>query len=377
MSNNISENAPLILFCYNRLETLKKVISSLQSDHQIQNTDVFIFSDGPKNESALDNSRVENVRNYIHSLEKFSKSVKIFEHKKNLGLANSIIYGINEVSAQNESFIVLEDDLQVSPYFLTYMNKSLKKYSDEKKVWTVNGMGFNPKSFNVPKDYKYDTYFTYRNSSHGWGSWSDRWNKAILDTSVLKSEISEINNQLNFNKGGADLTPMLLNQIEGNIDSWSVRWGYTISKNNGICISPIYSYVTLIFDEGTHVKGYVDFLDNKLDLSKSFTTYPEEIEVVVEIAREAAKVFKDKTPLLLAKNINQKSYYRKYLKRKSLLEENNDPKSYYRKYLKRKNLNSTNNYLTKIYRNENKWIKFLKAPTKEKLKIINKKLYRK
>jgi len=40
-------------------------------------------------------------------------------------------------------------------------------------------------------------------------------------------------------------------------------------------------------------------------------------------------------------------------------------------------LNSTNNYLTKIYRNENKWIKFLKAPTKEKLKIINKKLYRK
>ena len=73
MSNNISENAPLILFCYNRLETLKKVISSLQSDHQIQNTDIFIFSDGPKNESALDNSKVENVRNYLHSLEKFSK----------------------------------------------------------------------------------------------------------------------------------------------------------------------------------------------------------------------------------------------------------------------------------------------------------------
>ena len=143
----------------------------------------------------------------------------------------------------------------------------------------------NPRVF-IAKDYKYDTYFTYRNSS--WmGFLSDRWNKAILDTSVLKSEISEINNQLNFNKGGADLTPMLVNQIEGHIDSWSVRWGYTISKNNGICISPIYSYVTLIFDEGTHVKCYVDFLDNKLDLSKSFTTYPEEIEVVVEIARKS------------------------------------------------------------------------------------------
>ena len=83
------------------------------------------------------------------------------------------------------------------------MNKSLKKYANEKRVWTVNGMGFNPKNFDVPKDYKYDTYFTYRNSSHGWGSWRDRWNKAILDISVLQSEISEINNQLDFNKGGS------------------------------------------------------------------------------------------------------------------------------------------------------------------------------
>ena len=260
------------MFCYNRLETLKSYFS-LQVDHQILNTDIYIFSDGPKNESEFYNLKVENVRDYLHSLEKFSKSVKIFEHKKNLGLANSIIYGINEVSAQNESFIVLEDDLQVSPYFLTYMNKSLKKYANEKRVWTVNGMGFNPKNFDVPKDYKYDTYFTYRNSSHGWGSWRDRWNKAILDISVLQSEISEINNQLDFNKGGSDLTPMLINQIDGNIDSWSVRWGYTISKNNGICIAPIHSYVSLIFGEGTHVKDYVEFLDNNLDLSKNITTY--------------------------------------------------------------------------------------------------------
>ena len=88
MSNNFSENAPLILFCYNRLETLKKVISSLQADRQILNTDIYIFSDGPKNESEFDNLKVENVRDYLHSLEKFSKSVKIFEHKNNLGLAN-------------------------------------------------------------------------------------------------------------------------------------------------------------------------------------------------------------------------------------------------------------------------------------------------
>ena len=64
MINNKFRNAPLILFCYNRLEPLKKVITSLRSDYQIQNTDVYIFSDGPKIDSLLDVSKVKEVRKY-------------------------------------------------------------------------------------------------------------------------------------------------------------------------------------------------------------------------------------------------------------------------------------------------------------------------
>lgn len=377
MKNTSSVNAPLILFCYNRLETLKKVIASLQSDHLTQSTDIFIFSDGPKSNSISDKSKVEEVRKYLDSLENFSKSLKIFGHKENLGLSESIIYGIDKVSAQNESFIVLEDDLMISPYFLTYMNKSLKKYADKKKVWTINGMGFNPNTFNVPKEYKYDTYFTFRNSSHGWGSWSDRWNKAILDHTVLRSEIFEINNQLDFNKGGRDLTPMLVNQLKGGIDSWSIKWSYTINKNAGVCLSPIYSYVSLIFAEGTHVKSYIESLDNNLDLSKRVVTYPEKVEVLTEIARTAAKVFHPKTPLLLKEDIEQKHYYKKYLIRRKLLHENVKNKPYYKKYLIRRKLLSTNKYLMKkVHGNENRWIRFLKSSYKNKLKIINKKLFK-
>ena len=310
-------SAPLIVFCYNRIDSLKKVISSLQSDYQIQNTDVYIFSDGPKLNSSLDIAKVNDVRKYLHSLEKFTKSINIFEHDENQGLANSIIYGINKVSANHESFIVLEDDLITSPYFLTYMNKSLYKYADEKKVWAVNGMGFNPNIFDMPKEYEYDTYFTYRSSSHGWGSWTDRWDKAILDVSILKNEIYETNNQLDFNKGGEDLTPMLIDQIESRIDSWSIRWSYTISKNNGVCLAPIYSYVSLTFEDGRHVKGYVESLDNDLDLSKHDIVFPEDIKVDLEIARSTALIFNSKIPFLLQEYVTENFEYKKYLKRKN------------------------------------------------------------
>ena len=67
---------------------------------------------------------------------------------------------------------------------------------------------------------------------------------------------------------------MLIDQIEGKIDSWSIRWSYTISKNNGM-FSTIYSYVSPILEDGTHIKGYVEYLDNNLDLSKNEFTFPK------------------------------------------------------------------------------------------------------
>ena len=69
------------------------------------------------------------------------------------------------------------------------------------------------------------------------------------------------------------------------------------------------------------------------------------------------------------------TYYKKYLIRRKLLHENVKNKPSYKKYLIRRKLFSTNKYLIKkVYRNENRWIKFLKSSYKNKLKIINKKL---
>ena len=310
-----SNNAPLIIFCYNRLNSLEKVIKSVQKNKLVHSTDIYLFSDGPKINNPQDPDKVLEVREYINSLENFSKTLHIHEHEENIGLANSIIFGINKVLEKHDSFIVLEDDLEVSSQFLNFMNKTLKRYEDEKNIWTVNGMGFNNKLFKIPKNYKHDTYFSYRNSSHGWASWKDRWCKAILDIEVLENEIFETNNQIDFNKGGSDLTPMLYSLIDGNIDSWSIRWSYTISKNNGVCVSPVNSYVSMISVEGTHIKNPIEVFNNDLNLSKETFSYPDEIIVDDKIARSVAKIFDKEIPLLLDENKEQKIEYMKYTKR--------------------------------------------------------------
>lgn len=318
MNNHVSKKqfAPLILFCYNRIDSLKQTIESIKKDELIHQTDLFIFLDGPKNNS-IDAKKVKEVSDYLDTLKNISNSINLFKHKENQGLAKSIIFGINKVLKNHNNFIVLEDDIIISPHFLKFMNSSLDKYLDINSVWTINSMGINPEIFRIPNDYKYDTYFTYRNSSHGWGSWKDRWDKRIFDIDVLRNEIFETNNQLDFNKGGNDLTPMLYDLISNKIDSWSIRWSYSISKNNGVCISPVNSYSKLNFSEGTHIKGYIKAFDNILENAKEKVTYPQDIKVDDEIARNLALIYNQELPFLLDKQNERNEKYIKYLKRKS------------------------------------------------------------
>ena len=61
--------APIALFTYKRVETLRKVIHSLKSNSLASNSKLFIYSDGYKN--SLDFEQVKKVREYIYSLKGF------------------------------------------------------------------------------------------------------------------------------------------------------------------------------------------------------------------------------------------------------------------------------------------------------------------
>ena len=111
--NQSTENAPVVLFAYNRVNVLKKTIEALSRNLEIEKTDLLIFSDGPKNDN--DKNKVNEVREYL-SLNKFTKSITYHEHKTNIGLAQSII--LKPKFQKIKNFIVLEDDLVTSKYFL-------------------------------------------------------------------------------------------------------------------------------------------------------------------------------------------------------------------------------------------------------------------
>lgn len=211
--NNLS---PIILFTYLRVESLRKTVSALANNSLATDSDLIVFSDGSK--VLKDDQAVLEVRAYLKTIQGF-KSVTIHESRINKGLAASIIQGVSDVLKVYPSAIVLEDDLITSSNFLVYMNQALYYYQENPKVLSISG--FSPIIRGLEGN---EVYFTQRASSWGWACWADRWSKIDWKCSFYDEFKNNSKLKSNFNKMGSDMTLMMKRQMEGNLNSWAIRF---------------------------------------------------------------------------------------------------------------------------------------------------------
>lgn len=279
--------SPICLFTYNRLAEAKKTVEALQQNFLANQSDLYIFSDGPKNQN--DNSQVDAVRNFIRTVDGF-RSVTLFESKKNKGLANSIIDGVTKILESNESVIVLEDDLVSSPNFLDFMNQSLNYYKDHTTIFSVTGWSMDLKSLN---DIQTDFYVCHRMSSWGWGIWKDRWEKIHWNKDYFKSFAHSFKKQYLFIKGGSDMPGMLKDFLNGRNNSWAIRACYCQFENDLLTLAPKRSMINNIGfgKKATHTKSLNNY-DQQLDhsLRRSFD-FNEDISVNAKIVSEFKNKF--------------------------------------------------------------------------------------
>lgn len=250
----IKDLSPVILFTYNRLEETKKTIEKLIKTDLSNETNIYIYSDGPKNLDSKES--VKNVREYLKGLSKY-KNIKIIYSKENKGLAKSVIEGVTEVINRYGKVIVLEDDLLVSKDFLIYMNEALDIYKTRDDIWSISGFGPN---INIPDKYEEDTYLTLRGCSWGWATWEDRWKSVdweVKDFEKLKKS-KELKKE--FNISGNDMFKMLELQMLGKINSWAIRWCYSQFKQEKYTVYPVNSKIRNIGfgEDATHGGVFIE-----------------------------------------------------------------------------------------------------------------------
>ena len=233
----MNELAPIVIFAFNRLDTLKNTVSSLLQNKEAQDSDLFVFVDGARDGKPGEADKVKSVQEYVQSITGF-KNVRFTFSEENKGLGKSVIQGVTAVIDQYKKAIVLEDDLVFASNFLAFMNEGLTRYEKEERVFSICGYSNQVKK---PQDYSYDAYFCTRSSSWGWATWADRWDSVDWE---LKDWDKYSKMKKEFNRwGGSDCFQMLRYVKESNKNLWAIRFCFSQFLQNKLSLFPTTSKV--------------------------------------------------------------------------------------------------------------------------------------
>ena len=215
--------APIVLFVYNRPEHTRRTVTSLIQNPEAAMSDLFVFSDAAKDKSAEE--AVKQVREYISQISGF-KTVTINERESNWGLANSVIDGVSRICNEFGKVVVLEDDLDVSPHFLAYMNSGLDKYEHDEQVMQIAGY-----MFPVDIQSNEDALFLPLTSSWGWATWQNSWEKFDKTASSFNTIKNNPSLKKQFDLDGRyPYFKMLEAQKKAKVDSWAIRWYLSVTS---------------------------------------------------------------------------------------------------------------------------------------------------
>ena len=278
---------PIAVIAFNRANKLRATLESLAANPLADKSDLFIYIDGPRVNKEGEAEKVQQVRKVAETALGF-KSVTIKASDQNKGLAKSIIGAATELLDKYGTVIVIEDDLYISPSFLTYMNTMLEAYKDDPRIMQVTGYS---SKINHPEQYHCDFYLSGRAHSWSWATWKDRWETVDWEVKDFDELAASKEKQKAFCEYGSDLYGMLKGWHDGMNNSWYIRFNYAMHKQGRYCIAPIRS---LIRNDGfgpgaTNTLAYnrykIDFnADTRLEWS-----IPEKLEFNKKLAKHAVR----------------------------------------------------------------------------------------
>lgn len=267
--------APVLIVTYDRLEHLKKTVTSLQGNIYAEQTDLFIASDYQRTPSEA--SKVAAVRDYLKSIDGF-KSIRVFAREKNFGVVGNSNVALQCIFEKFDRFIIMNDDLVTGPGFLKFTNEAFERYGDNERVFSITG--YCP-PIRIPATYRHDAFFLGRMSAWGCGMTKDTYDSI---REITREEFDEFaaNKKLSqafVKAGGEDLLVMLKDVAYGSLEAWDVRCMYTQFMKDQYTVYPSQSLILNIGFDGTGMHcGKTDRFNVVLSEKTKFT-FPDDVAV--------------------------------------------------------------------------------------------------
>jgi hypothetical protein len=262
--------APLAFFAFKRPLTTLQSLYSLSRCPEARRSQLHIFCDGAR--SPADDAGVQLTREIARS-QPWCGEVVIHEAASNRGLARSVIDGVTSLCASHGQVIVVEDDLLLARGFLSYMNEGLARYAAEERVMAISGYALDLGARNE------GAAFLPVCSSWGWATWERAWAKFDESPRDL-DRLASRDFRRHFDLGDSyPYAALMEDQLAGRVDSWAIRWWWTMHQAGGLALFPRRSLVKNIGQgpDATHTTQQAALPSADWSFDNRVTSFPTQV----------------------------------------------------------------------------------------------------
>lgn len=222
-------NIPVVFITYIRIDTVKKTFEQIR---KAKPRKFYYISDAGKNEE--DKIKVGEVKRYVEEHVDWKCEFKRNYAHENMGVKKRIQSGLDWVFENEESAIIIEDDVFVSLSFFEFAQEMLFRYKDDERIAAVTS------NKRAPKDcYEYSYSFSRFSSIWGWATWKRAWCSHDKDASNWKEVKKE---KLLRKEYSLQIALMIEREVEAVIsqenDTWDTQWFLSRAVSKSLEIQP-------------------------------------------------------------------------------------------------------------------------------------------
>lgn len=240
-------NTPVLFETFVRVDYARQVWDAIKV---AQPKKLYFYSNKGRAEKEGEIERNDEIRSWINEID-WECELHTWFRDECVDVYTSLRGAISWLFENEESGIILEDDIVPTNAFFSFADQMIEKFRDEKKVWYISGDNFhnlNPSG--------YDYIFSRYHWMYGWATWRDRWEQIKWsDFDLDKITSIDYCKKLYKTKGQASnryRQMLYFREMALQTNCWDLALGYTVDAHLGVGVFPKVHLVHNIGLSGQH-----------------------------------------------------------------------------------------------------------------------------